>query len=303
MRTRTGLFSGLVYRPEEISEQVERTGFRSVGVMRVEQARLARAGYRHLIVSDENMIGSARNNLRQGRLYPLADERLLRFRPAFADRCRRIALTIRSYDSYWSSALAYAVAQGHRVPSSADCDLLVTQPRRWRDLIRDISHILPQADIVVMPFERLAHDPVRQLAILTDGLSSTVPIRDQEEWRNPSPRLEKLRNILVLRGEAQAAACLPGTTGRWMPFDESQREALRGQYLDDLTWLRRGADGLARLAETAPMNYPVATTTGQDLQKAFKTELDVKDEAEVALRVIRPPERGGLRHEPQRVVG
>jgi len=74
-RTRSGLFSGLIHKPEDVTERIERLGHRATGVIRIEIERLARQGMRQLLISEENMLGAARNNLRCERLYPLVDER------------------------------------------------------------------------------------------------------------------------------------------------------------------------------------------------------------------------------------
>ena len=273
-RTRNGLFSGLVERPEDITEQIERRGLRSSGLIAIELELLARAGRRQVLISDENMIGSTRNNLRQVRLYPLADERLMRFRPAFGHRLRRIGLSIRSYDTFWASSLAFGIGQGFRMPRTGDLDHYITQPRRWRDLIRDVAAVFPGVDIVVWPFERFAGQPETQLAILTDGLRLGVPLTGARDWINPSPRSDKLRMILSMRGETDLGYRLTERDGRWMPFDDAQRMALRAQYSVDLDWLRRGADGLARLVDSGA---PVASDRPDHLTATGSQDVDRDD--------------------------
>lgn len=254
-RTRNGLFSGLVERPEDITELIERRGARSSGLIGIELELLARAGRRQVLISEENMIGSTRNNLRQVRLYPLADERLLRFKPAFGHRLRRIGLSIRSYDTFWASSLAFGIGQGFRMPMADDLDHYITQPRRWRDVIRDVAAVFPGVEIVVWPFERFAGQPETQLAVLTGGLRPGLPLTGARDWINPSPRCDKLRMILNMRGETDLGYRLCERDGRWMPFDEAQRMALRAQYSVDLDWLRKGADGLARFIDSGAPVY------------------------------------------------
>ena len=58
---------------------------------------------------------------------------------AFGGAVTDVALSIRSLDSYWTSALAYAVARGHKLPSAATLDRLAQSPRSWRDVITDIA--------------------------------------------------------------------------------------------------------------------------------------------------------------------
>jgi hypothetical protein len=260
-RTRKGLFAGLIERPEDVTEQLERRGSRSCGLIAIEMERLVRAGRRQLLISDENMIGTTRNNLRHVRLYPRVDERLRRFRPGLAPGLRRIGLSIRSYDTFWASCLAFGLTQGFRMPLTADLDHYITQPRRWRDLVRDVASAFPGVEILVWPYERFAGQPDVQLAILTGGIASDLPFTGARDWTNASPRCDKLRRILIQRGETALGRSFSDQDGRWMPFDEAQRLALRAQYAVDLDWLRRGADGLARLVEQAPDHNPTITIT------------------------------------------
>jgi len=200
------------------------------------------------------MIGTVRNNLRAGQLYPMLRARLQRFRAGFGEKLFRVGFGIRSYESYWASALAMAVLRGQGIPNVQMLDHLVTQPRRWRHLIGEVAQVFPQADLVVLPFERTAGQPDKQLETLTDMAPGEAPQKQADDWLNAAPRLDTLRNRLLERGDFQQALSLPDGAGRWMPFNAAQRQALRAQYLDDLNWLKSGADGLARLADMRQEN-------------------------------------------------
>jgi len=299
-RTRSGLLSGLIHCPEDVTERIERQGHRATGVIRIELDRLAKSGMRQVLISEENLIGAARNNLRQERLYPLVDERLLRFRRAFDGHGLRIGLSIRSYDTYWASCYAFAVARGHRLPGAGMLDRLVTQPRRWIDVIRDIARGLPGAEIVVWPFERFADRPGDVLADLTGGLCTTRPGAWDPDPLNPGPRLPQLRRILRERGEGEVARCLPEGDGRWMPFEPGQASVLRAQYREDLAWLMAGADGLARFlncpAEAAADGQPVfATRRRGDTGKPTDEEI-------MEATQWQPPDKRGPGYGKQEVV-
>ncbi|SMY08526.1 hypothetical protein [Flavimaricola marinus] len=247
-RTRSGMLAGLIQRPEDLTPQIEARARRSSGIVRIEIERLIQSDRRQLVISEENLIGAVRNNLRETTLYPKLDVRLSRLGPSLAEQTTRIGLAIRSYDAYWASSVAFGVAQGHGVPGPFKLDQLVSQPRRWRDMVRDIAQAFPKAEIVVWPFERLGGQPDAQLSVLTGGLRSTH-LTGARDWHNPSPRLNKLRRILTMRGDVAAAGRLPDGDGRWTPFDKGQQATLRAQYLEDLDWLQSGADGLARFVE------------------------------------------------------
>ncbi len=261
-RTRNGLFSGLTGHPDAVTHEVERRARRSGGVIHLQLAALAQKGTHALIVSDENMIGGPRNNLRCEQLYGSAQGRLARYAKAFGGSVTRVCLSIRSYDTYWASVLAFGVAGGHRMPGTATLDRLVTQPRRWRDLVQVIAAAFPHAQIVVWPFEAFVGQPEWQLSMLLDA-PLTVPTRDRRIWCNPSPTRVQLREVLQDRNDPHLAD-LPAGDGRWQPFQPHHIVALRAQYIQELAWLRAGADGLAQYIESAGIHpRPMTAEEGQ----------------------------------------
>ena len=247
-RTRAGLFSGLVKKPTDISDATVRRGDRSNGLIRMEMDRLAQAGVKSLIVSEENMFGTMWNNLQTAQLYPETQARLDRFSAGFGFARKRIALSVRSYDKYWASVLAFMIKQGWRAPDTAFLDRLVTQPRRWRDVIRDVAAVFPAAELVVWPFEGFVGQSDNQLALINNGAVPAM-MRGQRDWHNASPSCAKLRQIFLDRGNHAAAFALPNDYSRWQPFSDQHIAALRSQYDDDIAWLRRGADGMATYIE------------------------------------------------------
>lgn len=248
-RLRNGMMGGLLGRPDQVTPFGLKRAQRSSGLIRMETDRMARLGMDHLIVSEENMIGAMRNNLREERLYPNLAARLDRFRAAFADSCTRIALTVRSYDEYWASSLSYAVAAGHSVPMRGQLDRLVTQPRRWRHLVTELADAFPAAQIVVWPFEAAAGQPEKQLRVMT-GTRAALPLKAARDWRNKGRSDADLRALVEERGEGDALHMFTGEDRRWMPFDSAQQSALRSQYASDLAWLKHGADGCATFVQT-----------------------------------------------------
>ena len=247
-RTRGGLFAGLMIKPVNVGAQAARRAHRSSGLIKTNISDLRRTGQGHLIISDENTIGSIRHNLAQSALYPDLLPRLLRLRAGLATNLTRIVLTVRSYSSYWSSALAYSARAGGRVATPDMLDRLVTQPRRWRSIVHDVRLAFPSAEIVVCPFEQFAG---RSDALLRAALGGQVMGGDfaaDDRWHNPSPSADQLRAILADRGQDPSA--IAGGSGRWVPFDDPQRAAMADQYASDIDWLRGGADGIAHYIET-----------------------------------------------------
>ena len=249
-RTRAGLFSGLVKRPDTITNQATIRGERSCGLIRMELDRLDMAGVKSLIISEENMMGVMLDNLRKGRLYPDARPRLQRFSSAFEKHCRRVAISIRSYDKYWASVLAFMVERGRRMPDAQDLDRLVTQPRRWRDVICEVAAIFPTAEVMVWPFEGMIGQVDSQLAVLNDGVVP-VRMRGRNDWHNASAGCAKLRQVLEDRQNIAQAADMPNDYSRWQPFRPHHIAAFQAQYDEDIAWLRNGADGIATYEENS----------------------------------------------------
>lgn len=232
-RTRNGLFSGLIPGPSVA--RARNLPRRAAGRIQLSCARSAAQGIRKLVVSDENMLGTTRENLRMSELYCGVGERLSRYSHGFGGRISDVVLNIRSLEMYWASSLGFCLSRGRDVPGRALLDRLVQGPRSWRDVVTDVACAVPDARLWVLPFETFASQPETVLAALT-GMDT--PKTHAREWLNRTPRLPELREF---------AADLPDGDGRWQPFDTAQIAVLREQYSDDLMWLTGGADGLARL--------------------------------------------------------
>ncbi|NDR56011.1 hypothetical protein [Aliiruegeria sabulilitoris] len=251
-QTRRGMLSGLVRRPDRITLPLERLGRHSCGRLQVLQHSAARAGMERLILSEQNLLGTVAECLRSERLYPWVFERLNRVVPALHGSCDRIVLGIRAYDRFWTSLLGQAVLNGHSAPDRAVLDRLVTQPRRWRRVIEEISAAFPSARLFVWPYERLGGLPERQLAAMTgNSLSPGFAVRmaGVRSWEARAPTPEDICEVMADCGHL---APIPiSSDGRWLPFDLDQREALVAQYAEDVAWLRSGANGHATLIERA----------------------------------------------------
>ena len=236
--TRQGVLHGILPVPSaRPSRDLAR---RAQGRLRMRLDQCRGQGLRHLLISDTNLVGNLRANLRFGALYPGVGERMARFAEAFDGALTSVVLNIRSLETYWSSALNYAVARGHRVPGAVQTQALAENPRGWRDVITDIACAMPDVDLKIMPFETFGGRPELQLGLLT---GQEAPMEHARVRLNASMRLQDLRSHLL----QDTARDLPEGEGRWRPFDERQCALLRETYADDLMWLASGADGLAQL--------------------------------------------------------
>lgn len=273
-RTRNGLFHGIHAQGREAGPMFRR----ATGRIALNLARCRDKGCRALLVSDENMAGTVRHNLRRGALYPGIGERLARVHVAFSGQVAQVVLTIRSLDLYWTSALGYGVSRGHPVPDADALDRLVTAPRSWCDVIADVACAMPDARIRVLPFETLGGRPD---ALLSEILGESCPPDSSDRRLNATPKLPRLREITE-------AGPLPEGDGRWHPFDPAQASALRETYQDDLFWLAAGADGLAE-----PMAY--APKSGPDFkagQTPPQTDMTRGSSHDIQQRRMAPPRRG-----------
>ena len=239
-RTRNGLFNGILPAPAAaIGRDPQRRG---EGRVRMHLAHMTEQGLAHLLISDQNMLGTVRENLRLGELYCGVGERMARFAQAFDGHVTDVVVNTRSLEGYWASALAYGVSCGHRLPSPAMLDRLVTSPRSWRDVLTDVACAVPGARIWAMPFETFGGRPEAQLSAM---VGEEMPSSNARIRLNATPQLTELRNQL----QSSVANQLPQGEGRWQPFDEVQIAALRETYADDLMWLAAGGDGLVQLKQ------------------------------------------------------
>ena len=240
-RTRNGLFRGIV--PGLGVPMCRDQHRRGLGRVRLQLTRSAGLGVRSLLVSDENMLGTVRENLRFCELYCGVGERLARYGEAFDGRIRHVLLNIRAFDSYWASAMGFGLTRGREMPGAAALDRLAHSPRSWRDVITDVACALPNATLWVAPFETFAGRPEAQLSAIA---GVTAPLHQARERLNATLQLPQLR---ALAQELATDWAFPTGEGRWQPFSPEQIAVLREVYADDLMWLTGGADGLARLLQ------------------------------------------------------
>lgn len=242
-RLRKGLFHGVTPVASVMSpaQQIERAR----GRIALRLAKLEARGLRALVVSDENMLGSVRHNLRHRQLYPAAGQRLARYRHAMGGRVDRVILCIRAPQHYWASAYAFSLMRIGQVPGRAELSEIAAMPRSWRDVVTDLACALPDTEIIVLPHERLAPYPEARLAALLGR--ADVPRKHAREVRNARPSTAALVARLTECGlDPGPYAEMAEGAGL---FDREARARMAETYADDLYWLRAGADGLARICE------------------------------------------------------
>jgi hypothetical protein len=198
-----------------------------------------------LLISDENMLGMPRRNIRNRALYRDAGWRLSWLDRAFEGRIARVALTIRPQAQYWRSLLTLAVMRGHPIPKRAHFAQIAGAGQGWRETVRIVAEALPGAELLVFPFDLSVARPDRKLARMT-GVAE-LPHRVPPIWLQASPRSGALRKIEHLNGVPEDI--LPASDTIWCPFSTEQIAEMDALYETDLSWLRAGADGLATFME------------------------------------------------------
>ena len=140
--------------------------------------------------------------------------------------------------------------------------MIACDPRSWRDVITDLSCALPDAEILVLPFE---HHMGRPQNVLQQATGASAPRDVMHRWLNRAPDLPALRRAMAQQGGETDV--IPQGQGRWLPFSTEQNAQLREAYADDMHWLMAGADGLAQL-----ITDPTRNTTGSNLHAGVLTE-------------------------------
>ena len=245
--TRGGLFDGVHGSPVGM-----RPAIRAKGRIAVQLARAEGLGAKALVISDENMIGPLRGNLRCAALYPEIGLRMARLAAAFGGRITRVVLQVRALDTYWASVLAFGLSRAIASPTPDLRQRLVHSGRRWQDVLIDLSCALPEVPIVVTAFEHHVQRPDMLAELATGRDMPTLPARGI--WTNRMMDAKRLKSCLHDVGMPDVHT-LFDEDGRWRPFSSAERQSLRMRTAADLAWLRAGADGLAEFYEH-PMQEP-----------------------------------------------
>lgn len=264
-RLRSGLFSGLLGDVDSYASRNKALQQRSLGRVKMEINRATRSGACRLVISDASLLGSLRESFHTNVLYGRARKRLGMMAPAFGGAGLRIGLCVRSYESYWSSALSRRIMSGRAPLGQDDLDRLVTQPRRWRHMVEDIGAVFPEAEIIVWPYEAWAAEPdVLLPALIGEPCAGLKP--PQNRPVKPGPSIAQINDAFEVMGKET----IDPLFARYMPFDASAAQKLRDDYVEDIRWLRNGADGMADYLRPASEKFGGRTAKARPLETRSK---------------------------------
>ena len=234
--TRGGVFAGLLRTRGADTPIARALQAKSVGRVALRLKKLDQRRLDMLVISDENILGSMRNNLRENLLYPDLENRLGRFNAVLGESCRRVCMAIRPYHHYWASTLAFSIPGGQAAPDAPMLNRLATSERTWRNVVTDVAFAFPDAEVLVWEFDRVANRPDWQFDLIS---ARRVRLNHRPERRNQSPNRAQLRSILTDRGALQEARTIAPGEGAYMPFSADQIAQMKRQYEQDVRWLRR----------------------------------------------------------------
>lgn len=226
------IISGNGNQAEDASGDDELTLNRSI--LNARMRLLALRGKRRLIISEENLLGTMRENLKAAQLYPWVATRLTPMASFLDGNCDRIFLTIRPYEAYWASTIAYMINRVGFSPNPMKINEIAQGDRGWRAVIEDVRAVFPNAVLSVWEYgadaDHMAHF-CRSLSA-SDLLAATPLAR-----ANASPGIEKMREGLLAQGDAEAAQVLNVESGRYQPFCAEQMAVMQERYRQDTDWL------------------------------------------------------------------
>lgn len=250
--TRGGLFRGTV---GGVAGRLPWQDRRFAGRCALRADTVRRTGATHLVISDETMIGSLKGALENTRLYADAGCRIAAIADGFAGHRVTVAICIRDYAEWWSSAKALRLPCGGPLPRTNLREYLVTQPRRWRHVVEEIARALPSARVLVWTYGAAApHHLVTALTGHATPPAHAAPC-------NARPPAAALYDLMADCAIDPAQFNWPG--GLFMPFIADELAALDAQYQEDLAWLAAGAGGFADYIDAPSAQTEAPTALGR----------------------------------------
>jgi len=193
----------------------------------------------HVLISEENILGTMEESLAAAALYPNLTENLGRF-SSILERANIVFLSIRELSDWWTSAISYCVKRDQELPGSETLERIAKSQRGWASVVLDIQRALPAARVVVREFEWKKDNPKQQLRQLTKW-----PVWNEtsgvKKSHNARPTTNEIAMALVDRLDFDGLSRL-AIQDSFQPFNDAQLLKIRNRYADDLEVLRSKPD-------------------------------------------------------------
>jgi hypothetical protein len=202
-----------------------------------------RANNARLFLSEENLLGSMRNNRNTHTLYPDLEARLDYVKPAF-EPVDMFYLCIRELPAWWVSCLQYTIRTYASPPGPDELEAITDGARTWKNVIQDIRAAYPHTKLVIREFGYEIGNINAQLEKVTGWTGFDVlPMVDKIP--NAALPVNELQAIVAQRGDLAGAKALAGQE-KYQPFSTQQLAHLEGLYRQDLEWISAQDDAMIR---------------------------------------------------------
>lgn len=217
---------------------------------------------KRLIMSEEGIIGSPRQNLTQGELYRDLRARLSSLPKALNHANVTIFFAVRDYGPCFSSCVTTALRSGHRFDHLELRRRLLIMARGWADVIADIRATFPKAKLCVWRYEAFEHVQSEVLARMAgQRIAANQPrvfeTLTQRTVETAMPLLAEKMSVKLRRElfrEAVRAYPLGPDNPRFSLWSEEEARLLNERYeMDWATILRRFADSVL-ISQACPPN-------------------------------------------------
>lgn len=234
---------------------------------RVMRQNSLRKNMQSMICSEENIIGGLKIALETGLIYPKVENRLVDVVAEFSEDELFILISIRSYETFFSSAYAQICRIQPLQLFDTYKKKMLGLSRRWPGIVVNIRKMFPSVQVIVWDFENgMAH--FEDVLKLVSGVPELDlgGIDNKHIYQSPSgkavqilaqesERLERTERANIIRRYPVPEY------DKFQPWTQVESDALRTAYAQDLKQLRASKDPGLRFVDFGPDPRPVERTS------------------------------------------
>jgi len=194
-----------------------------------------------LLISDENILGTAISYPNGVEMYPNCERRLRSFARIIGTAPERVHVTIRDYSTFLVSAYAMSAIYGKDTPSFSKIEQpLLAQNWRWSKILSDLQTTFPKSQITFSTYEK--HPVLAALVALLEPEIHATDLSTPARTINSSPTVEAIQQALISSpgSDIEADRLLQehsdGTT--FDPLSPTQKSELSALYKLELQEIR-----------------------------------------------------------------